>query len=182
MTLHPDVLEDPLTWKRPRRVFVDSMSDLFHDEVPDDFIRRVFDVMQRCSWHRFQVLTKRSHRLAVLGPQLEWTPNIWMGVTVETADFLYRVDHLRSVPAHVKFISFEPLLGPMQGLELAGVDWVIVGGESGPDARTMSPDWVRSIRDTCSGLGIPFFFKQWGGKVKAKTGRSLDGRLWDEAP
>jgi len=182
VTLHADVLEAPLTWKRPRRIFVDSMSDLFHEAVPETFIRQVFTVMKRANWHQFQILTKRSRRLANLGPQLEWAPNIWVGVSVETADYLGRIDDLRSVPAHIKFVSFEPLIGPLQDLQLSEIDWVIVGGESGPGARPMEPEWARHIRDTCVGLGIPFFFKQWGGQVKKKAGRVLDGRTWDEMP
>jgi protein gp37 len=182
VTLQPQALELPLGWKRPRAVFVNSMSDLFHEEVPLEFIERVFDVMGQASWHRFQILTKRADRLAELGGRLRRTPNIWMGVSVETAAFVSRVEHLRATGAQVKFLSLEPLLGPLHGLDLHGIDWVIVGGESGPKARPMDPAWVVDLRDQCQRSGIPFFFKQWGGANKKKAGRLLEGRTWDELP
>ena len=158
------------------------MSDLFHPDVPLDFIRRVFDVMGEADWHTFQILTKRSERLAEVAGKLSWHDNIWMGVSVENADYTYRIDHLRKVPASVRFLSVEPLLGSIPRLPLQGVHWVIVGGESGPGARTIDPRWVRKIRDRCIAHGVPFFFKQWGGTRKKLTGRELDGRTWDEMP
>jgi protein gp37 len=182
VTLQPHMLEHPLRWKQPRRIFVNSMSDLFHNEVTLGHIMQVFDVMRRAPWHQYQVLTKRSERLVELNSALPWQDQIWMGVSVESETYLYRTDHLRSTGAHVKFLSIEPLLGPLTKLNLTGIDWVIVGGESGPGARSMNPDWVRGIRDRCARARVPFFFKQWGGVLKAKTGRVLDGRTWDEMP
>jgi protein gp37 len=182
LTMHEHVLRAPLTWKRPQRVFVNSMSDLFHESVPLEFIRKVFDVMRDTPRHTFQVLTKRSERLLELSGMLPWPPNVWMGVTVERSDYLFRVDHLRQIGASTKFLSCEPLLGPLADLELAGIDWVIVGGESGPKARPMLPEWVREIRRQCAAAGVPFFFKQWGGVNKKKTGRLLDGQTWDDMP
>jgi len=182
LTLHEDKLEEPLSWRKPRTVFVNSMSDLFHHDVPDEFIQRVFAVMRQASWHRFQVLTKRSGRLARMSNEIDWPANVWMGVSVENADYLFRVDHLRQAGAAVKFVSAEPLLGPLSGLDLTGIDWVIVGGESGPGARPMRPEWVTDIRDRCVAAGVAFFFKQWGGVNKARTGRVLEGRTWDEMP
>jgi protein gp37 len=182
VTLHPRVLNVPLTWKRPRTIFVNSMSDLFHEEVPTEFIRSVFDVMARAHRHRFQILTKRAERLSDLGHSIEWPPNVWMGVTVERADYLERIDTLRRVPAAVRFLSLEPLLGPLGDLNLDGIDWVIVGGESGPGARAMGADWARDIREQCQAAGVPFFFKQWGGWSRKKAGRELDGRTWSEMP
>lgn len=182
LTLQPHMLELPLKWKRPQVIFVNSMSDLFHDDVPVHYIERVFEVMRRASWHRFQVLTKRSERLAELGPLLQWSPNIWMGVSVESEKYRYRIDDLRTTTAATKFLSLEPLLGPLPDLDLVGIDWVIVGGESGPRARKMDAEWARDLRDQCCLAGVPFFFKQWGGKNKKQTGRSLDGRTWDEMP
>jgi protein gp37 len=182
LTLQPDVIEQPLTWKKPRLVFVNSMSDLFHDDVPLSYLRRVFEVMATANWHIFQVLTKRSLRLAEVASRLPWPANVWMGVSVESADYTYRVDHLSSVPAAVRFLSVEPLLGPIERLSLNNIDWVIVGGESGPHARRIDPGWVRSIRNDCLLAGVPFFFKQWGGTRKSTTGRVLDGRTWDELP
>lgn len=182
VTLHEHVLEMPLTWKKPQMIFVNSMSDLFHRDVPLSFIQRVFDVMQRASWHTFQVLTKRSERLSELAGDLEWPDNVWMGVSVETADFLHRLDHLRSVPANVRFISFEPLLGSVGRINLTSIDWCIVGGESGPGARPIRKMWVTEIRDQCLTAGVPFFFKQWGGTNKKKTGRELEDRTWSELP
>jgi protein gp37 len=182
VTLQPHMLEHPLLWKQPRRIFVNSMSDLFHDQVPATYITRVFDVMQRAPWHQYQVLTKRSERLLELNSLLHWQPQIWMGVSIENEEYLYRADHLRGTAARVKFLSIEPLLGRLRKLDLRGIDWVIVGGESGPGARPLNPDWVREIRDCCIRAHVPFFFKQWGGVFKARTGRILDGRTWDEMP
>jgi protein gp37 len=182
LTLHPHMLDLPLSWKQPRSVFVNSMSDLFHEDVPTDFILKVFHVMGRASQHRFQVLTKRSERLEKLSGELHWPPNVWMGVTVENADFAYRIDHLRQTGAAIKFISFEPLLGSVGDTDLKGIDWVIVGGESGPGARPMQKDWVTELRDRCLSCDIPFFFKQWGGVNKKANGRTLDKRIWDDLP
>jgi len=182
LTVHEHVLGMPLFWKRPQTIFVNSMSDLFHKGVPLEFISKIFDVMARASYHRFQVLTKRSKRLLVLNGKLTWSPNIWMGVSVENSDYLFRIEHLRQTNSRLKFVSFEPLLGPVHALDLEGIDWVIVGGESGPKARRMDPAWVRGIRDQCLLADVPFFFKQWGGVVKKKTGRILDGRTWDQLP
>lgn len=180
--IHKHVFDAPLRWKKPRTVFVNSMSDLFLEDFPDDIIKRLFDIMGRAHWHTFQVLTKRSERLLRLEPHLTWKPNIWMGVTVENQDCLYRIDDLRKTGAAVKFLSMEPLLGPVGELDLTGIDWVIVGGESGPQARFMDQQWVLAIRDDCDKAHVPFFFKQWGGTNKKKTGRSLEGRLWEEMP
>lgn len=182
LTLHEDALELPLRWKKPQMIFVNSMSDLFHKDVPLDFIRRTFDVMRRAHWHQFQVLTKRAERLAELDPAIEWAPNVWMGVSVESSDYTFRIDHLRRTHARTKFLSLEPLLGPLPRLNLQGIDWVIVGGESGPGARPMERDWVVDIRSQCQRARVPFFFKQWGGVRKKKTGRELEGRTWDELP
>lgn len=182
LTLHRDLIELPLKWKSPRRIFVNSMSDLFHKDVPDDFIRAVFDTMNRASQHTFQVLTKRPERAAELGPTLNWTSNIWMGTSIEDSRVLGRVDHLRNVPAQVRFLSCEPLLGALTGIDLTNIDWVIAGGESGPGARPMDPRWVRELRELCVEDDIAFFFKQWGGVQKHRTGRTLDGRTWDEMP
>lgn len=182
LTLHPHAVNLPLTWKNPRTIFVNSMSDLFHEKVPTEFIRKVFGVMVTATWHRFQVLTKRSERLAELSATLPWARNIWMGVTVENENVCGRINHLRRTAASVKFLSIEPLLGPLPALDLSGIDWVIVGGESGPGARFMDPSWVIDICDQCSSAGVPFFFKQWGGTDKKKAGRILNGRTWDEMP
>jgi protein gp37 len=182
VTLQPHMLELPLKWRRPSQVFVNSMSDLFHEDVPVAYIQKVFDVMRRADWHQYQVLTKRSERLRELAPQLRWEPQIWMGVSVENEDYLCRIDDLRRTGAHVKFLSLEPLLGGLQRLNLRGIDWVIVGGESGPGARPMHPEWVREIRDRCIRADVPFFFKQWGGPIKSRTGRLLDGQAWDGMP
>ena len=182
VALHDDVLERPLTWRKPQTIFVNSMSDLFHDRVPLAFIDRVFDVMCRASWHRFQILTKRHERLASVGQELPWPPNVWMGVSVESSLFRIRIDALRQVPAAVRFLSLEPLLGPLPGLNLDGIHWVIVGGESGPGARPMQPDWVVDIHEQCKAARVPFFFKQWGGVRKKRAGRLLQGRTWDEMP
>ncbi len=180
--VHPAALELPLRWRRPQRVFVNSMSDLFHEAVPEMFILQAFDVMLRADWHEFQILTKRSARLAQLAPSLPWAPHIWMGVSVESADYTFRISHLRETGAMVKFLSLEPLLGPLPELDLRGIDWVIAGGESGPSARPAEPDWFRGIRDCCLAARVPFFFKQWGGTRKKVAGRMLDGRTWDEMP
>jgi protein gp37 len=182
VTMQPHMLNLPLRWKMPQTIFVNSMSDLFHRDVPTDYILRVFDVMNEASHHRFQVLTKRSQRLMRLSSRLTWTPNIWMGVSVENETFTFRIDHLRETEAHIKFLSLEPLLGPLQHLDLKGIDWVIVGGESGPGARPMERTWVRSIRAQCRGARVPFFFKQWGGVNKKATGRHLDGKLYNALP
>jgi protein gp37 len=182
LTLQPQMLELPLAWRKPQTVFVNSMSDLFHVDVPLEYVQRVFDVMRRAHWHRFQILTKRSRRLAELAPHLDWAPNVWMGVSVETADYLSRVDDLRAAAAAVRFLSLEPLLGPLPDIDLAGIDWVIAGGESGPHARPMEASSVVGIRDQCRRGRVPFFFKQWGGTNKKKAGRLLDGRTWSEMP
>lgn len=182
LTLHESALELPLRWKKPQTIFVNSMSDLFHKDVPPEFIQRVFDVMHQAAWHRFQVLTKRSDRLLDLSPRLLWQPNVWMGVSVESDEYAYRIDHLRRTRAVIKFLSLEPLLGPLRRLDLRGIDWVILGGESGPGSRQMDPSWVLDIRDQCKRLNVPFFFKQWGGVNKKRAGRLLEGRTWDEMP
>ncbi len=182
LRLWPERLDLPLTWKKPRTIFVNSMSDLFHEKVPLSFVRRVFRTMEKASWHKFQILTKRSERLVELAPELTWSPNVWMGVSIETAKYLLRADHLRQVPAAVRFLSLEPLLGPLGTIELAGIHWVIVGGESGPGARPIEVTWVREIRKQCREQGVPFFFKQWGGVQKKRNGRVLDGRTWGELP
>lgn len=182
VSLHPELLEAPLRWKKSRTVFVNSMSDLFHREVTFPFIAQTFDVMSQAIQHRFQILTKRSHRLRQYSSRLPWSENIWMGVTVETAGFTFRIDHLRQTEAAVKFLSLEPLLGPINDLDLEGIDWVIVGGESGPKARPMQERWVVDIRDQCLANHVPFFFKQWGGVNKKKNGRKLQGRFWEQLP
>jgi protein gp37 len=182
LTIHEHVLELPLNWKTPQMIFVNSMSDLFHKSVPVEFIQKVFQVMMEASWHTFQVLTKRSNRLIELDEQLIWPKNVWMGVSVENMDYTFRIDHLRQTHAKTKFLSLEPLLGPLQDLNLTRIDWVIVGGESGPKARPIQRSWVVDIRDHCQRAKVPFFFKQWGGVNKKKTGRELDGRTWDELP
>lgn len=180
--LHPHCLELPLSWKRPQLIFVNSMSDLFIDQVPDEFILKVFTIMNRAPWHTFQVLTKRSERFYEMSPQLPWNDNIWMGVSVENADYTHRIEHLQNTKAMVKFLSLEPLLGPIPDMDLHGIDWVIVGGESGPGAREMKEEWVIDIREQCIRSGVPFFFKQWGGVRKKAAGRVLEGRTWDEIP
>lgn len=182
LALHEHALELPLSWKKPQTIFVNSMSDLFLEGVPTEFIHKVFDVMRKAHWHTFQVLTKRSGRLHELSPELPWAPNIWMGVSVENADYTFRINHLRESGACIKFLSIEPLLGPLPDLDLREIDWVIVGGESGPGARPMKPEWVLDIRDQCRQAKVPFFFKQWGGFNKKKAGRELEGRTWDEMP
>lgn len=182
LTLHEHMLEVPLRWKKPRLVFVNSMSDLFHKDAPEKFILRVFDVMRQASWHIFQVLTKRLDWLLKLSPKIDWPDNVWVGVSVERADYTFRIDHLRQTGAGVHFLSLEPLLGPLQDLNLEGIQWVIVGGESGPGARPMQEEWVRDIRDQCFAAAVPFFFKQWGGVFKSRNGRTLEGRMWNEMP
>jgi protein gp37 len=182
LTLHDHVIGLPLGWKQPQMIFVNSMSDLFHENVPFEFIQKVFHVMTEASWHTFQVLTKRSDRLLEIDKHLSWPQNVWMGVSVENKDYTIRIDHLRETHAKTKFLSLEPLLGPIPNLKLDGIDWVIVGGESGPKSRPIDRAWVVEIRDQCLSAKIHFFFKQWGGTNKKKTGRELDGRTWDELP
>lgn len=181
-TLHWDLIDAPRAWKKPRLVFVNSMSDLFQEDVPEEFIRRVFHTMAECPQHTFQVLTKRSDRLRALAARLQWPPNVWMGVSVEDARVIYRVTDLAAVPAAVRFLSCEPLIGPLVEIPLDNIDWVIVGGESGPYAREMKEEWVKSIREQCRVSAVAFFFKQWGGVRKDLTGRLLDGRVYDEMP
>lgn len=182
ITLDTDALLVPRGWKTGRMIFVNSMSDIFHDEVPFDFIHNVFEVMQNTPQHTYQILTKRAENLEKYAMKLPWTSNIWMGVSVESAEYMWRIDHLRRTPAAIKFLSLEPLLGPLDSLDLSGIDWTIAGGESGPGARPMQPGWVRSIRDQCVEAGVAFHFKQWGGVNKKRAGRMLDGRIWSEWP
>jgi len=182
LTLHPDLLTVPLSWKKPRMVFVNSMSDLFHEDVPLEFIQETFKTMKQAYWHTFQVLTKRSSRLLQLADELEWSPNIWMGVSIENRSVKGRIKELAHVPATVRFMSIEPILEDVGYLELHGIKWVIVGGESGPRARPVKSEWVRSIHHQCLQANVAFFFKQWGGVNKKKNGRLLDGRTWDEMP
>ena len=182
VTSHQHVLDLPLSWKAPRRVFVNSMSDLFHEDVPESFIRSIFDVMKQAHWHQFQVLTKRDKRLVELAPRLEWPDNVWMGVTVENRKAKPRITALRKVPAAVRFLSLEPLLESLGSLNLDGIRWAIVGGESGPGARPMEEAWVHEIKEQCEAAEVPFFFKQWGGTNKKKAGRVLDGQVWNEVP
>ncbi len=180
--LHPERLDWPQRWKKPRVIFVNSMSDLFHKDVPQEFIQQIFNVMRRASHHQFQILTKRAERLLELNTLLPWAENIWMGVSVENEEHTFRIDHLRKTKAKIKFLSLEPLLGPLRRLNLKEIDWVIVGGESGPGSRPMAQSWVVDIRDQCRKANIPFFFKQWGGFHKKKNGRELEGRTWDDMP
>ena len=182
ITMHEDMLELPFKWRKPQNIFVNSMSDLFHEKVPDEYIFKVFDVMRRATWHRFQILTKRSGRLMDINPKLPWMPHIWMGVSVENQDYTYRINHLRRTGAKTKFLSLEPLIGNVSALQLNDIDWVIVGGESGPKSRPINDSWVIDIRNQCLEKGVPFFFKQWGGVNRQKTGRELEGRVWDEMP
>jgi protein gp37 len=182
VTLHPDLLDVPLKWRQPRVVFVNSMSDLFHEEVPEGFVRRVFETMVQARQHTFQILTKRAERLAALAPRLPWPANVWMGVSVEDSRVIERVKYLQNVPAAVRFLSLEPLIGPLEEVPLRGIDWAIVGGESGPHARPMRKEWVSSILRQCRNAGVAFFFKQWGGTRKDLTGRRLNGRLYNEMP
>jgi len=182
LRLWPHRLDQPLRWTRPRTIFVNSMSDLFHEDIPDDFVLEIFRVMGEAHWHVFQILTKRHERLVELAPALDWHSNIWMGVSVENRRFVHRAGYLREVPAAVRFVSAEPLLGPLEGLDLSGIDWLIAGGESGYRHRPVRAEWLRELRDRCLAEGVAFFFKQWGG-VRSKTGgRLLDGRTWDEMP
>jgi protein gp37 len=182
LTLHERVLAAPLKWKKPQMIFVNSMSDLFHEEVPFSFIESTFQVMSKASQHTFQVLTKRSERLLEMNDRFNWPENVWMGVSVENGSYAFRIDHLSRTGAKTKFISFEPLLGPISDMSLEKMHWVIVGGESGPGARPMEEEWVVDIRDRCLSSGIPFFFKQWGGFNKKRNGRALVGRVWEELP
>ncbi|HNW81237.1 MAG TPA: phage Gp37/Gp68 family protein [Methanoregulaceae archaeon] len=182
VTLHERMLPLPLEWRKPRMIFVNSMSDLFHKEVPTSFIKKTFDVMHKASWHTFQLLTKRSDRFREIEETIRIPKNVWLGVSVECEDYLYRIDDLRKTGAQVRFLSLEPLIGPLPGLDLNGINWVIVGGESGPGARPMQEEWVTDIRDTCLASGVPFFFKQWGGVFKKRAGRVLEGRTWDQMP
>lgn len=182
VTCHPKMLDLPVCWKKPQMIFVNSMSDLFHNLVPEEFIFEIFDIMNKASRHQFQILTKRAERLSELTTSLKWTENIWMGVTVESADYKERIDYLRYTSAHIKFLSLEPLLSDLGRLDLNNIDWVIVGGESGPGARPIHIDWVRNIREQCISQDVPFFFKQWGGTNKKKTGKVLDGKIWNQMP
>lgn len=182
LTLHPHMLDKPLEWKKPSVIFVNSMSDLFHKDVPDEFIIAVFKTMNKAHWHQFQVLTKRPERVLELNKKLNWTPNIWMGTSVENADYMDRIDMLRKTSAKIKFLSLEPLLGALPNMNLKKIDWVIVGGESGFKARPMKLEWVLDIQEQCQEADVPFFFKQWGGKNKKLAGRTLNGRTWDEMP
>ena len=182
LRLWPERLDAPLRWRKPKTIFVNSMSDLFHEAIPADYVAEVFETMQAAHWHTFQVLTKREERLAELAPDLPWPPNVWMGVTIENRRFVERADYLRSVPAAVRFISAEPLLGPLEGLNLSGVDWLIAGGESGPRHRRIDVDWIRALRDLCTEEDVAFFFKQWGGHRPKSGGRELDGRTHDAYP
>jgi protein gp37 len=182
LSIHEEILEEPLAWNKPQYIFVNSMSDLFHKDVPLEFILRIVNVMRQAHWHQFQVLTKRAERLLELDPNIDWPDNVWMGVSVENSSYAHRIDLLRNTNAAIKFLSLEPLLGPLTDLDLTGIRWVIVGGESGPHSRPIQIDWVRDIRDQCIQANVPFFFKQWGGTNKKKTGRLLDSRTWDELP
>ncbi len=182
LSFHQHMLHIPLRWKKPRMVFVNSMSDLFHEDIPLDFIQKVFKTMADAHWHKFQVLTKRSSRLLELDDYIDWPSNVWMGVSVENDDFKFRINDLKLTNAVSKFISFEPLIGSINSIDLNGIDWVIVGGESGPGARPISKEWIFLIRDACLSNKVPFFFKQWGGTNKKKSGRLLEGRTWDDFP
>jgi protein gp37 len=182
LTIHEDVLDIPLHWRKPRFIFVNSMSDLFHRDVPTEFILRVIETMRKASWHQFQVLTKRSERLTEINSLIDWPDNVWLGVSVENDKYINRIDDLRATSAALKFLSIEPLLGPLGKINLKGIHWAIVGGESGPGARGMELDWVLQIKNQCIKNRVPFFFKQWGGVNKKKAGRLLEGRTWDEMP
>ena len=182
LRLWPERLEQPLRWRRPQVIFVNSMSDLFHEGIPFDYVQRVFEVMAAAPQHTFQILTKRHERLSELAPDLPWPVNVWMGVSIENRRFIKRADHLREVPAAVRFISAEPLLGPLEGLDLHGIDWLIAGGESGPGHRTVRGEWIHELRDRCVAENVAFFFKQWGGRTAKAGGRELDGRTWDKPP
>ena len=182
VAFHSDRLDQPIRWKKPRKIFVNSMSDLFHEDIPLDYIKMVFGVMNDCRQHQFQVLTKRAKRLAELAPELSWSENIWMGVSVENQRVESRIDFLRSTPAKIKFLSLEPLIGPLPNINLVDIDWVIVGGESGRNPRPIKPEWVMDIKNQCVQAEVPFFFKQWGGVHKSKSGRRLGGRLYNQMP
>lgn len=182
VTLQKKTLEAPLGWLKPQVIFVNSMSDLFHEDVPLGYIQQIFDVMRRAHWHTFQILTKRADRLESMSPEISWPSNVWMGVSIESDAYTFRADHLRNTGAKLKFLSCEPLLGPLPSLDLKGLDWVIVGGESGPGARPMDESWVNQIHANCESSHVPFFFKQWGGVRKKEAGRELNGRTWDEMP
>jgi protein gp37 len=182
LRLWPERLEAPLRWRKSRTIFVNSMSDLFHEQIPHEFLLAVFDTMREASWHTFQILTKREQRLAEIAGDIDWPPNVWMGVSIENRRFVHRADVLREVPAAIRFISAEPLLGPLEQLDLTGIDWLIAGGESGPGHRRIDAAWVRALRDQCLHEDVAFFFKQWGGPRPKSNGRLLDGRLWDEQP
>jgi protein gp37 len=180
--LQPDSLNEPYTWKKPGKIFVNSMSDLFHKNIPESFIMDVFKVMNDCPWHIFQILTKRENRLLELNHKINWTQNIWMGVSIENKDYTHRANILSKTDAYIKFISFEPLLGPILKINLKNIDWVILGGESGPNARPMKKEWVEEIKDHCEKACVKFFFKQWGGVQKKKNGRLLNGKTYNEYP
>lgn len=182
VTIHQDLFDQPLRWKKPSMIFVNSMGDMFHENIPLEYIQRIFKTMTKANQHVFQVLTKRSSRMLELAPRLPWSDNIWLGVTVESGKYLYRVENLKKTPAKTKFLSIEPMIGPVNNLVLDGIDWVIVGGESGHHARIIKKEWAISIRDTCTANDVPFFFKQWGGTNKKKTGKVLDGKIWDQFP
>lgn len=182
LRIWPERLEQPQRWQRPRMIFVNSMSDLFHEEIPDEFIGEVFEAMRQANWHTFQILTKRHQRLVDVGKGLDWPPNVWMGVSIENRRFVHRTDFLREIPAAVRFVSAEPLLGPLEGLDLTGIDWLIAGGESGPGHRPVREEWLLSLRDRCLHEEVAFFFKQWGGRTPKIGGRQLDGRMWNEMP
>jgi protein gp37 len=182
VTMHWDLLKEPLLWKKPQMIFVNSMSDLFHEQVEEKFIKAVFSTIEKAHWHTFQILTKRTKRLRDLAYRLYWPENLWMGVSIENEKYLYRIQDLLMTPAAIKFLSVEPLLGRIKNLPVKGIDWVIVGGESGPLARSMDLAWVREIRDSCKANGLPFFFKQWGGTRKTPDTRLLDGKIWNEYP
>ena len=182
VTCHERMLDLPISWNKPRVVFVNSMSDLFHEEIPLEFVQRVFSTMREAEQHTFQVLTKRSERLVELAGDIDWPENVWMGVSIENADYLYRLDHLKEINAAVKFVSFEPLLGAIGDADLSGIGWVVVGGESGPKSREIKEEWVLDIKAQCEKDAALFFFKQWGGTNKKKAGRLLLGRTWNEMP
>jgi len=182
VTLHEDTLSLPLSWKKPRQIFVNSMGDLFHKDVPIDFIRKVFATMERADWHIYQLLTKRSERMLSLAPKLRWPENLWMGVTCESADYVYRMHQLQEIPSPIRFVSMEPLLGPIKTFPVKKIDWIILGGESGPGARPMDKKWVIEIKDRCDKYNIPFFFKQWGGVRRKDSGCLLDGKLYQAMP
>lgn len=182
VTIHKDLLNAPLKWKTSRNIFVNSMSDLFHEDIPLDFIRSVFLTIKQARHHTFQVLTKRAERLEETCDQLDWPENLWVGVTIESEKYKHRIDLLRDVPAAVKFLSVEPMIGPLGIIDLTSIDWVIVGGESGPGARAIEKTWVDQVKDQCIENGVPFFFKQWGGFNKKKNGRLLDGKTWNQFP